>query len=97
MSIGSAVIPEFFFSSRRRQTRYWRDGSSDVCSSDLHLAAHPGDWTVLDEDEDGVARGGARPSARQLERGMLQAVGAAPDDPPWGVRLGRAAPDATPS
>src|SRR3712207_4297421 len=30
----------FFFSSRRRHTRYWRDWSSDVCSSDLapHLA-----------------------------------------------------------
>src|SRR3712207_9545100 len=27
----------FFFSSRRRHTRYWRDWSSDVCSSDLHL------------------------------------------------------------
>src|SRR3712207_9251812 len=26
----------FFFSSRRRHTRYWRDWSSDVCSSDLH-------------------------------------------------------------
>src|SRR3712207_7220854 len=25
----------FFFSSRRRHTRYWRDWSSDVCSSDL--------------------------------------------------------------
>src|SRR5258707_9179487 len=30
---GSGVI--FFFSSRRRHTRYWRDWSSDVCSSDL--------------------------------------------------------------
>src|SRR3712207_9528101 len=40
-----------FFSSRRRHTRYWRDWSSDVCSSDLerhrpamprfHLAADP--------------------------------------------------------
>src|SRR5438445_9687878 len=29
----------FFFSSRRRHTRYWRDWSSDVCSSDL--------WTTL--------------------------------------------------
>src|SRR5882757_9187215 len=28
----------FFFSSRRRHTRYWRDWSSDVCSSDL------GEW-----------------------------------------------------
>src|SRR3712207_9024436 len=27
----------FFFSSRRRHTRYWRDWSSDVCSSDLQL------------------------------------------------------------
>src|SRR3712207_5318120 len=27
----------FFFSSRRRHTRYWRDWSSDVCSSDLLL------------------------------------------------------------
>src|SRR5438445_10862529 len=27
----------FFFSSRRRHTRYWRDWSSDVCSSDLYL------------------------------------------------------------
>src|SRR5947209_10558659 len=37
----------FFFSSRRRHTRYWRDWSSDVCSSDLefgaqiHLAMRP--------------------------------------------------------
>src|SRR5476651_1730387 len=28
----------FFFSSRRRHTRYWRDWSSDVCSSDLAWA-----------------------------------------------------------
>src|SRR3712207_9559415 len=28
----------FFFSSRRRHTRYWRDWSSDVCSSDLFTA-----------------------------------------------------------
>src|SRR5436309_5348246 len=27
----------FFFSSRRRHTRFSRDWSSDVCSSDLHL------------------------------------------------------------
>src|SRR3712207_7738333 len=32
----------FFFSSRRRHTRYWRDWSSDVCSSDLgHLVLGP--------------------------------------------------------
>src|SRR5947209_18558732 len=27
----------FFFSGRRRRTRYWRDWSSDVCSSDLRV------------------------------------------------------------
>src|SRR3712207_1963393 len=39
----------FFFSSRRRHTRYWRDWSSDVCSSDLfkpflfrYAVFHPG-------------------------------------------------------
>src|SRR3712207_6739903 len=31
----------FFFSSRRRHTRYWRDWSSDVCSSDLHFWDDP--------------------------------------------------------
>src|SRR5947209_17678899 len=31
----------FFFSSRRRHTRYWRDWSSDVCSSDLGHAGGP--------------------------------------------------------
>src|SRR3712207_9284116 len=30
---------DFFFSSRRRHTRYWRDWSSDVCSSDLACAS----------------------------------------------------------
>src|SRR3712207_8888625 len=29
------VASSCFFSSRRRHTRYWRDWSSDVCSSDL--------------------------------------------------------------
>src|SRR3712207_7620241 len=32
----------FFFSSRRRHTRYWRDWSSDVCSSDLTRSAPGG-------------------------------------------------------
>src|SRR3712207_9468420 len=31
----------FFFSSRRRHTRYWRDWSSDVCSSDLTSRSRP--------------------------------------------------------
>src|SRR6266852_3780382 len=46
----------FFFSSRRRHTRCYRDWSSDVCSSDLEphgvtvvggdTSASPGGWTV---------------------------------------------------
>src|SRR3712207_7956253 len=31
------IVCFFFFSSRRRHTRYWRDWSSDVCSSDLSI------------------------------------------------------------
>jgi glutamate-ammonia-ligase adenylyltransferase len=62
-----------------------------------HLAAHPGDWAVLEEDAEGIYRGAGGPSPKELERRLLAAVGADPDDPPWGVRLGRAAPDASPA
>src|SRR5438445_3722898 len=34
------VLSSFFFSSRRRHTRYWRDWSSDVCSSDLNFSPY---------------------------------------------------------
>src|SRR3712207_9023303 len=34
----------FFFSSRRRHTRYWRDWSSDVCSSDLTAGVQERLW-----------------------------------------------------
>src|SRR5258707_698407 len=36
LSLRTTFYLFFFFSSRRRHTRYWRDWSSDVCSSDLH-------------------------------------------------------------
>src|SRR3712207_3360796 len=36
-----------FFSSRRRHTRYWRDWSSDVCSSDLIRVYLPPDANCL--------------------------------------------------
>src|SRR5205807_7248874 len=39
----------FFFSSRRRHTRLQGDWSSDVCSSDLGLAADPALEQVPDE------------------------------------------------
>src|SRR5690348_9298947 len=35
VSVGCAVVFCFFFSSRRRHTRWTGDWSSDVCSSDL--------------------------------------------------------------
>src|SRR5580704_19101456 len=34
----------FFFSSRRRHTRWTGDWSSDVCSSDLHLGYDASPW-----------------------------------------------------
>src|SRR3712207_9180841 len=40
----------FFFSSIRRHTRYWRDWSSDVCSSDLATDV------VTERGEEGAAR-----------------------------------------
>src|SRR5207245_5617858 len=36
-----ASCSSFFFSSRRRHTRCYRDWSSDVCSSDLLSLIHP--------------------------------------------------------
>src|SRR3712207_6887313 len=34
------ICSAVFSSSRRRHTRYWRDWSSDVCSSDLAILHH---------------------------------------------------------
>src|SRR3712207_9068600 len=45
----SEIYIFFFFSSRRRHTRYWRDWSSDVCSSDLDVIC------VVEEPKDVVA------------------------------------------
>src|SRR5690606_19618769 len=57
-----------FFSSRRRHTRFSRDWSSDVCSSDLGphrrdhgRQAHPGPRAAVPPDR--VERGGGRPRA----------------------------------
>src|SRR3712207_6993847 len=62
----------FFFSSRRRHTRYWRDWSSDVCSSDLELAQ--GDtWSVEaagDEPDVDSAADSLRVSAEGLPFGQ---------------------------
>src|SRR5258707_10288832 len=42
----------FFFSSRRRHTRYWRDWSSDVCSSDLEFVQADPDPAAMLADAD---------------------------------------------
>src|SRR3712207_7148166 len=39
MRVMYEFLDMFFFSSRRRHTRYWRDWSSDVCSSDLWISS----------------------------------------------------------
>src|SRR3712207_595656 len=44
----------FFFSSRRRHTRYWRDWSSDVCSSDLDTVMREMETTQLKEAIEGL-------------------------------------------
>src|SRR5476651_399350 len=59
----------FFFSSRRRHTSYWRDWSSDVCSSDLqgHRSHRTGFLALV---MSGRGEGGQRarePRMQQLE------------------------------
>src|SRR5947209_18564148 len=57
----------FFFSSRRRHTRYWRDWSSDVCSSDLGVAG----GAELRREHDGDAAGTALVRVRTVPRDVL--------------------------
>src|SRR3712207_7986148 len=64
----------FFFSSRRRHTRYWRDWSSDVCSSDLADTYLTDLWETrgfslgFSSFEECVARG---PELSLLNQGIL--------------------------
>src|SRR5207245_8117851 len=44
--LGTYTFNVFFFSSRRRHTRCYRDWSSDVCSSDLLDQAKPVVWKI---------------------------------------------------
>src|SRR3712207_9038100 len=63
----------FFFSSRRRHTRYWRDWSSDVCSSDLSgpRAAPAGAWNAAA----GAERTAAYPSPGRPGEGRGGEIG----------------------
>src|SRR3712207_6146841 len=49
-----------FFSSRRRHTSYWRDWSSDVCSSDLGGSPGIGKSTLTNMALGNLAGGGRR-------------------------------------
>src|SRR5215510_13212723 len=75
----------FFFSSRRRHTRWPRDWSSDVCSSDLLL---------FTRGVGGVARatGGVPAALRELQAAVVAVAGA--DRPvATGLALGQPVPD----
>src|SRR3712207_7653687 len=63
----ASSLEYFFFSSRRRHTRYWRDWSSDVCSSDLGTPLDDSAW---------IARPpGYAESSRSAERSARWASG----------------------
>src|SRR3989475_9262005 len=92
MSIGmadlvSSLLCFFFFSSRRRHTRFDCDWSSDVCSSDLSVLL-PLPWpargprieaATADLQTAGRSRDAARASARQGLRVAWFALAAAED------------------
>src|SRR5436189_6247619 len=84
----------FFFSSRRRHTRYIGDWSSDVCSSDLSShGADPVPWEDLRRgDQDGRGDEGPRPCGRSNQTdvetlGLRLLAGGGPPDPLQFVRV----------
>src|SRR2546427_6245903 len=66
------VIILFFFSSRRRHTRFDCDWSSDVCSSDLHGAARADDAGAVRPDEGGAALLGVPPQVALYPHHVLR-------------------------
>src|SRR3712207_8801825 len=73
----------FFFSSRRRHTRYWRDWSSDVCSSDLDRVGQldllaPGDRALEPvggvDERDVLARAAVDPQVGGGEQLVVEGV-----------------------
>src|SRR5437870_11670194 len=68
----------FFFSSRRRHTRWPRDWSSDVCSSDLKRKC------------DAAVRRVANGVGREVQEDVTRAVGVAQRPPRRRRKIGRA-------
>src|SRR3712207_323957 len=68
------IVPGTVFSSRRRHTRYWRDWSSDVCSSDLGRSG-PGAGTVALTVSSAIsARTRPSPSRRSVATRRVRSV-----------------------
>src|SRR3712207_9403294 len=82
----------FFFSSRRRHTRYWRDWSSDVCSSDLPTdptGVKPQlvtSWPQYERVYGGFVRGAMLPHAVRgfFENGRLEERRVGEESRSWG-------------
>src|SRR5437660_3926888 len=71
----------FFFSSRRRHTRWPRDWSSDVCSSDLDRVAIEEDhWQSLDMAEDVAPQIAHHALAKQAGKHRLAVLAGEGDD-----------------
>src|SRR3712207_7615842 len=98
-----------FFSSRRRHTRYWRDWSSDVCSSDLAADAEeaaaapgsesrsgrgPGRAARTGDDGEGLGRRPAAARAEAPERRRRKGRG--PPRDALGAEEGRRSEEHTP-
>src|SRR5215203_7412371 len=68
----------FFFSSRRLHTRYWRDWSSDVCSSDLPRFDAVGRWLLELAGPDAVAEAtvftNVAPGSTEVVRPWVEAL-----------------------
>src|SRR5258707_13504398 len=76
----------FLSSSRRRHTRYWRDWSSDVCSSDLNGPIEPAQ--LVDAGKRGVAQAFFLPGRAAT---ALRVPGAGAWESNFPIQIGRAA------
>src|SRR5947209_9517935 len=81
MESASILAGVVFFSSRRRHTRYWRDWSSDVCSSDLLFEDAQGGARVVRRD-----RLKPRPFQRKRQQVDQLAIVVNQQDPHWVFR-----------